>query len=158
MRRGVRLAVDPGRARIGVATCDPDGLLATPVETVPAGRDQWDRLVELVGEVGAVEVLVGLPLRLSGDEGPAAAEARVFAAELAARLTVPVRLVDERLTTATASRGLQSAGRSSRSSRSVVDQAAAVELLQGALDAERSTGRAPGTAVVAPGSDGGTSS
>lgn len=147
MRRGARLAIDPGGARIGVATCDPGGLLATPLETVPAGPGQWERLVGLVDEVDAVEVVVGLPLRLSGEEGPAAAGARLFADELARRLCVPVRLVDERLTTRAATRGLRSAGRSSRSGRAVVDQAAAVELLQGALDAERATGRAPGEPV-----------
>jgi putative Holliday junction resolvase len=150
MRRGVRLGIDPGGARIGVAVCDPDGLLAVPLVTVPSGRDQWDRLVALVAEHRPIEVVVGLPLRLSGGEGPAAANARVFAGSLAERIEVPVRLVDERLSSVEAGRSLREAGRSSRTSRSVIDQAAAVVVLQAALDAERASGRPPGAAVAAP--------
>jgi putative holliday junction resolvase len=149
MRRGVRLGVDPGRVRIGVAACDVDGVLATPVETVATGPGQWDRLAAIVDEYGAVELVVGLPLRLTGEEGPAAAEARAFATALAERVTVPVRLVDERLSTVEATRSLRDAGRTARRSRAVVDQAAAVVVLQSALDAERSSGQAPGVLVGA---------
>lgn len=148
MRPGVRLGVDPGRVRIGVARCDPAGLLATPLGTVSTGAGQWDELVGMVGEQRAVEVVVGLPLRLSGEAGPAAAQARAFARQLAARVSVPVRLVDERLSTVSAQRSLQAAGRSTRSSRAVVDQAAAVVVLQYALDAERATGTPPGDVVA----------
>jgi putative Holliday junction resolvase len=149
MRRGVRLGVDPGRVRIGVAVCDQDGLLAVPLDTVATGREQWRTLVELAVDAGAVEIVVGLPLLLSGGEGAAAEEARAFARQLAERSGLPVRLVDERLSTVEASRSLRDAGRSARTSRAVVDQAAAVVVLQAALDAERSSGSPPGVPVTA---------
>jgi putative Holliday junction resolvase len=102
----------------------------------------------LAAEHGAVEVVVGLPLSLSGRAGPAVAAARAFAAELAtAARPVPVRLVDERLSTVTATRGLREAGRTARSGRSIVDQAAAVVIVQYSIDMERSTGKPPGVLV-----------
>ncbi|WP_030907203.1 Holliday junction resolvase RuvX [Streptomyces sp. NRRL F-5126] len=150
MRRGRRLAVDVGDARIGVASCDPDGILATPVETVP-GRDvpaAHRRLRALVDEYEPLEVLVGLPRSLRGGEGPAAAKVRAFAREVAKGVApVPVRLVDERMSTVTAAGGLRASGVNSRKGRSVIDQAAAVVILQSALETERSSGRAPGEAV-----------
>jgi putative pre-16S rRNA nuclease len=145
MRRGKRLGVDAGAVRIGVAVCDRDGLLATPLETVRAGEGDLARLAALAAEHEAVEVVVGLPRSLSGGEGPAAAKARVFARELSRAIhPIPVRLVDERLTTVTATRGLRESGVRGRRSRTVVDQAAAVVILQNALDAERASGRPPG--------------
>jgi putative Holliday junction resolvase len=148
MRAGRRLGVDVGAVRVGVAVCDPEGLVATPVETVPAGAGDIARLAALVAEYGAVEAVVGLPRSLSGAEGPAAAKARAFALKLVGKIhPIPVRLVDERLTTVTATRGLREAGVRGRKSRAVVDQAAAVVILQNALDAERGTGRAPGTLI-----------
>jgi putative Holliday junction resolvase len=154
MRRGRRLAIDVGDARIGVASCDPDGILATPVETVP-GRDvpaAHRRLTQLVGEYEPIEVVVGLPRSLKGGEGPAAAKARAFAGELAKNIApVPVRLVDERMTTVSASQGLRASGVNARKGRSVIDQAAAVVILQQALESERVSGSAPGEGVeVAP--------
>lgn len=154
MRRGRRLAIDVGDARIGVASCDPDGILATPVETVP-GRDvpaAHRRLTQLVEEYEPIEVVVGLPRSLKGGEGPAAAKARAFAGDLAKAIApVPVRLVDERMTTVTASQGLRASGVNARKGRSVIDQAAAVVILQQALESERVSGRAPGEGVeVAP--------
>ena len=149
MRTGRRLGVDVGAVRIGVAVCDPEGLLATPVETVPAGQRELDRLGELAAEYGVVEVVLGLPRSLSGGEGPAAAKARVFADRLVGKIhPIPVRLVDERLTTVTATRGLRESGVRGRKGRAVVDQAAAVVILQNALDAERASGRPPGTLVA----------
>ncbi|GAA2917716.1 Holliday junction resolvase RuvX [Streptomyces thioluteus] len=150
MRRGRRIAVDVGDARIGVASCDPDGVLATPVETVP-GRDipaAHKRLAAVIEEYEPIEVVVGLPRSLSGREGPAAAKVRTFAKELARRVApVPVRLVDERMTTVTAAQGLRASGVSSKKGRSVVDQAAAVIILQNALETERVSGRPPGEPV-----------
>ncbi|MDH4159834.1 MAG: Holliday junction resolvase RuvX, partial [Actinomycetota bacterium] len=99
MRPGVRLGVDPGRVRIGVAVSDADGLLATPLATVPAGAGQWQRLAELAAQTAAVEIVVGMPLLLSGAEGQAARDARDFGGRLAERTGLPVRLVDERLST-----------------------------------------------------------
>ena len=106
-RRGVRLALDWGDARIGVAACDRDGVLAYPLDTVQAGPAELDRLVAIVAEQEPLEVVVGLPRSLSGADGPAAVKVRGRAEALAARLDVPVRLVDERLTTVTASRRLR---------------------------------------------------
>ncbi len=148
MRLGVRLGVDPGDARIGVASSDPSGFLATPVETVRRGKGDVRRLGQLVEELEAVEVVVGLPRSLSGAEGPAAAKVREFAARLARRVApVPVRLCDERLTTVSAESILRDQGRRGAKRRAVVDQAAAVLILQTALDTERSSGQAPGEIV-----------
>ena len=155
VRTGVRLAVDLGSARVGVARCDPDGLLATPLATVARGRGDLDRLAALAGEHEAMEVIVGLPTGLSGRPGAAAAEARAFAESLATRLApVPVRLVDERFTTVLAHDALRQGGRGSRQRRGQVDKAAAALILQGALDAERSTGRPAGELVASAGAGG----
>lgn len=145
MRPGVRLGLDPGDARIGVARSDPSGFLATPLETVRRSRGDLARLAEIVVEEEAVEVVVGLPRSLSGTEGPAAAKVRVFAGRLARRIApVPVRLCDERLTTVSAEAMLRDRGRSGAKRRAVVDMAAAVVILQNALDTERASGRPPG--------------
>ncbi|MBP2708056.1 Holliday junction resolvase RuvX [Microbispora sp. RL4-1S] len=151
MRHGVRVGVDVGTVRIGVARSDPSGLLATPVETVRRGRGDLGRIAAIAAEHEAIEILVGLPTSLSGRESHAAAAAREFAGRLAARVTpVPVRLVDERLSTVTAQRGLRSSGVRARDQRDVVDQAAAVVLLQAALDGERISGRPPGRPLEPP--------
>jgi putative Holliday junction resolvase len=152
----VRLGIDPGSARIGVARCDPGGLLASPLATVPRGRGDLDRLVAIALGHEVIEVVVGLPTSLSGREGAAAAAARTFADALAGRLVpIPVRLVDERFTTVLAHEALRQGGKGGRARRQVVDQAAAALLLQGALDAERAAGRPPGEIVPAgPGTEG----
>ncbi|MDZ8202411.1 Holliday junction resolvase RuvX [Microbacterium sp. SSW1-59] len=146
-RRGVRLGIDVGRARVGVARCDPDGMLATPVETVARGDAAVARVITLAGELGAVEILVGLPMNLRGEETASTTDARAFAREVAAGTDLPIRLVDERLSTVSAHAELRRAGRSQKSSRTIVDQVAAVVLLQQALEVEKSTGRPPGTPV-----------
>jgi putative Holliday junction resolvase len=149
----VRIGVDVGSVRVGVATSDAGGLLATPVATLSRDSDGGQdlrRLAELVQGRAAVEVIVGLPRSLSGAEGPAAAAARAYAGRLAALvLPVPIRLVDERLSTVTAQQALRSSGVRERKGRKVVDQVAAVVILQHALDAERTSGRPPGE-LVAP--------
>lgn len=151
MRFGVRVGVDPGDARIGVARSDPSGMLATPVETVRRGKGDLRRLRQIVEAEEAVEVIVGLPRSLSGTEGPAAVKTREFAARLAGKVApVPVRLVDERLTTVTAEAMLRDQ-RKGAHRRAVIDQAAAVVILQQALDTERATERPPGELVELPG-------
>lgn len=135
MPTGVRLACDVGSARIGIARCDPHGLLATPLEAVPAGPQAIAAVAAIVIETESVEIVVGLPLSMDGSEGPAAARARDWAAELSLATAVPIRLVDERLTTVQAQRGLHAAGRNTKTSRSVIDSASAVVLLQADLDA-----------------------
>jgi putative Holliday junction resolvase len=151
VRSGVRIGLDPGDARIGVARCDPSGMIATPVETVPAGTGALRRIRRIVEEHEAAEVVVGLPRSLSGGEGPAALKVRAFAARLAAAVDpVTVRLVDERLTTVSAEAMLRDRGRKGSGRRAVVDQAAAVLILLHALDSERAAGRAPGETVAIP--------
>ena len=149
MRHGVRLGVDPGDARIGIARSDPTGFLATPVETVRRGKGDLRRIARLAAEHEAVEVVVGLPRSLSGGEGPAAVKTRAWAATLAAVLApLQVRLVDERLTTLSAEAMLRDRGVKGRERRAVVDQAAAVVILQQALDTERATGTPPGEVIA----------
>lgn len=160
-RRGIRIGVDVGTVRVGVARTDPDGVLAVPVATlarpkaVAAPRTDLDGVADLVAEYEPLEVVVGLPVALDGTEGPAAEAVRVWVTDLMAVLgnrgtAVPVRLVDERMTTAAAAKGLRAAGRDTRSSRAVVDQAAAVMIVQHALDAERAQGAPPGALVDTP--------
>lgn len=150
MRPGVRLGVDVGSVRVGIARSDPGGVLATPLATVERGRGDVTGIAALAAQHGAVEVIVGLPYSLSGQQGRAVADAKGFAAMLAQRLApIPVRLFDERFTTVTAHAALRSAGSSARASRPVVDRAAAAVLLQAALDTERGTGRPPGHLVAA---------
>lgn len=155
MRPGRRIGVDVGTVRVGVAVSDQDGLLATPVTTLARDADgaaDQTRLAELALEHEAVELVVGLPRSLSGREGPAAQAARAYAETLAALVApLPVRLVDERLTTVSAQQHLRRSGVRERQGRGVVDQVAAVVILQHALDSERSSGRAPGE-LVPPGS------
>jgi putative holliday junction resolvase len=184
--RGARLGVDVGMARIGLAASDPDGLVATPVETVPrvlatpgkqggstgkqggsqTGRQTGRqaarsaqgttadvaRIVAEAAERFAAVVYVGLPRHLSGKEGAATADAREFAARLVVALVAAgeraeVRLVDERMTTVSAHQALHAAGRKTKKHRSVIDQAAAVIILQSALDAERAKGERAGELV-----------
>jgi putative Holliday junction resolvase len=157
MRIGVRLGIDPGDARIGVARSDPSGMLATPVETVRRGKGDLARITQILAEENAVEVVVGLPRSLSGREGPAAVKVREFALDLARRVApVPVRLCDERLTTVSAEAMLRDRGRKGAKRRAVVDQAAAVVILQQALEIERARGSAPGELVEVPESEGTT--
>lgn len=145
MRFGVRVGVDVGDARIGIARCDPSGMIATPVETVPRGAGDLARIAAIVTDAEAVEVVVGLPRSLRGGEGPAAAKVREFAGRLAAVVApVSVRLCDERLSTVSAEAVLRGQGKKGQKRRAVVDQAAAVVILQHALDTERSSGTAPG--------------
>ncbi|MBX7267909.1 Holliday junction resolvase RuvX [Micromonospora sp. Llam7] len=144
--RGVRLGVDVGQVRIGVSRSDPHGVLATPLVTV--AREQKPRpdavpsdiaeLAALVAEHEAVEVVVGLPVNLAGRHGPAAEHAKAYARQLADVIKpVPVTLTDERMSTVVASRRLAERGVRGKKQRAVVDQAAAVEILQSWLDAQR---------------------
>ncbi|MCF2706456.1 Holliday junction resolvase RuvX [Arcanobacterium haemolyticum] len=149
MRRGKRIAVDVGKARVGVATCDPDAILATPVDTLARNNSDVRKVANLVASDEIVEVIVGLPRNMDGSEGISARDARRWARALARKIQpVPVRLVDERLSTVTAHAQLAAAGRDSRTHRSVVDQAAAIVILETALEIERRTGEAPGEAVI----------
>lgn len=150
-RRGVRLGVDVGSVRIGVARCDPDGILATPLPNVPRGDGDIAALVAIAQEYEAMEIIVGWPLTLAGRAGVAAESVTEFAEHLAtAAAPLPVRLVDERLSTAAAQRTLHSAGRDTRSSRSAIDGAAATLIVQSAVDSEKRTGTPAGRMVKVP--------
>jgi putative Holliday junction resolvase len=138
--RGRRLGVDVGTVRIGVAASDPDGILATPVETVCRDRTNKHlrRLAQLAAELEAVEVVVGLPRTLADRSGPSARDAVELAEQLAGRIApTPVRLSDERLTTVSAQRSLRDAGIRAKGQRAMIDQAAAVGILQNWLDQRR---------------------
>jgi putative Holliday junction resolvase len=149
MRSGVRLGIDVGRARIGVARSDAGGMLAMPIETVARAADgdaDVRRVLELAEEYGAFELVVGHPLSMSGGSTASTDDAVGFAERLAATGR-PVRLVDERLSTVSAQQALRTSGRSTRTQRPVIDQVAAVIILQHALDSERSSGNPPGRAL-----------
>ncbi len=156
MRSGVRVGLDWGGARIGVAACDAAGTLAYPIGTVQATTDHAATVravVELIAEREPFEVVVGLPRSLSGGEGPAATAIRERAVELARSIApIPVRLIDERLSTVSAARRLGESGRSAKKQRSVIDAAAATTILEHALASERATDQPPGE-VVSAGTD-----
>jgi putative pre-16S rRNA nuclease len=142
-RPGRRLGVDVGTVRVGVAVSDPTGMLASPLETLRRAKDQsdLDRLAELVVTHEVVEVVVGLPKHLSGASGVSAEDASTYASSLTSRIgDVPVHLVDERLSTVTAASHLRAGGITSRQQRAVIDQAAAVVILQTYLDTVRASG------------------
>jgi putative holliday junction resolvase len=138
---GVWFAVDVGTVRVGVARSDPRGVLALPVTTLArdaSGNADIAELARLVTEYEAVGVVVGLPRTLAGREGPAARLARDYGALVAARIApIPVQDLDERLTTVSAQRKLHQGGVRGRAGRAVIDQAAAVELLQHWLELRR---------------------
>ncbi len=149
MRVGVRLGVDVGRARVGVARSDPHGTMAVPVETLARGTALLE-LARLAHEYEPLEFVVGLPINLQGERTASTEDAEAFAREIDALGVAPVRMIDERLSTVSATSALHSAGRPSREQRSVVDQVAAVILLQHALDSERSQGVPSGYVLADP--------
>nr|WP_067859571.1 Holliday junction resolvase RuvX [Nocardia shimofusensis] len=153
--RGRRIGIDVGSVRIGVASSDPDGILATPVETVPRAKktvrgavsSDIVRIAEIVREYEAVEVVVGLPRTLRGEKGTSATMAIAFAERLRSEMPdVAIRLSDERLTTVSAARALRDSGVRARGQRQVIDQAAAVSILQGWLDERSAVLRSVGDA------------
>lgn len=137
---GRLLGIDVGSVRVGVAVSDPDGVLATPLATVARDADAGSdvrAIAALAAEYEVVAVVVGLPRTLAGREGQAAGAARAFADALGAALEVPIEYSDERLTTVVATQQLRQRGVKGRRQRAVIDQAAAVAILQGRLDADR---------------------
>lgn len=137
MNPGVRLAVDVGSVRIGLARSDPHGILATPLEAVLADEGAVARVADIARECEAVEIIVGLPIGLNGVEGHAANTAREWAGSLAQCTEIPVVFMDERLSTVQAQRGLRDAGRSTKSSRALIDSASAVVILQAYVDSNK---------------------
>jgi putative Holliday junction resolvase len=155
---GIKLGVDVGTVRVGLAICDPDGILAIPLKTV--GRDSKKNsdirvVVKHAVELAAVQIFVGLPRTMKGEERASAQMAMDYADLLASELMrvgldVPVNLVDERLSSVTAHRNLHEAGMSSRNHRKVVDQVAAAGILQHAIDMQKARGTDVGRRVQAP--------
>ena len=155
MLRGVRLAMDVGTVRIGVAKCDPDGMLAVPLETIPAGDRAISRVMEIIKDEQAIVVYVGNPISLKGGATASTQAATEFAQALVAEVSstletsnVSVRMIDERLSTVSAQRGLHEAGKTHKSSREVIDQAAAIVILEHALESEKRQGEFVGREVV----------
>ena len=155
MLRGVRFGVDVGSVRIGVAQCDPDGMLATPLETIAAGETAIPKIIDLIKEHAPIAVYVGNPLSLNGQVTQSTIEASEFALALVSAISshpeigeIEVRLIDERLSTVSAQRGLHEVGRTQKSSREVIDQAAAIIILEHALESEKRQGDFAGKEVV----------
>ncbi len=147
MRLGRRIAIDYGAARIGVAVSSIDALISSPLATIPAGINALEEIATLIRDQDAIEVYVGLPLNLSGNPTKSTVDAIEFSKSLAGLLPVPVRLVDERMSTRAAQGQLYASGRNSKQSRSLIDAAAASLILESAIAIELSTKKLPGKAV-----------
>lgn len=150
MERGRRLAIDVGAVRVGLAMCDPDAILSTPLPAlrrVDAETESFAEIKAIVVENNVIEVFVGDPVSLSGLETASTKDARDFATQLARVIDASVRLVDERLTTVTAAAKLRLNGKDSKQSKSLIDSASAVEILEQALSILKQSGVSPGTAV-----------
>lgn len=149
LRLGVRLAIDWGKARIGVARCDAQCLLCFPVETISTNKKAIGRIAELVEQYEPLEVILGLPIDLRGELGPAAQTMLANANRIAKAIhPVPLCLADERLSTAQAARKIEHTGLDTRNRRSIIDQQAAVEILENCLATEAKTGNRPKIVVV----------
>ena len=154
MLRGVRLGVDVGSVRIGVAKCDPDGILAIPLETIAAGETAIPKIIDLIRAHAPIAVYVGNPLSLNGQATQSTIGASEFALALVSAISsdpeineIEVRLIDERLSTVSAQRGLHEVGRTQKTSREVIDQAAAVIILEHAIESENRQGDFAGRVV-----------
>lgn len=147
MRVGRRAAIDVGTVRVGVAVCDREGILASGLSTIPRNADAKicaSEILAALTDIEPIEIYVGLPISLSGNETASTKDALQIARELEAITSVPVRLIDERLTTVTAGNALRASGKSSKSGRSIIDQIAATVILEQALSYEKSSGAVPG--------------
>lgn len=150
MRSGRRLAIDFGKARIGVAISDAYAILASGLETIPRAKSpaaDIDRILQLVIENEVIEIYVGLPISLNGMENASTSDAIVLARAIAEKTNVPLRFIDERLTTVTAANALKTSGRNAKSGRAIIDQIAAAVILEQALEIERSAGTQPGKSL-----------
>ena len=150
MERGSRLAIDVGTVRIGLAVSDPDSIVSTPLPALVRSRlliESLKEILSLISENGVIEVYVGDPLSLSGVETASTQDARQFSIQLAELTSVPVRLVDERLTTVTASAKLRLNGKNAKAAKSLIDSASAVEILEQALNVSKQSGKPAGLRV-----------
>lgn len=150
MRAGRRLAIDVGKVRIGIAASDFHAILASGVATITRSDDlsvSISEILDLVAEIQPIEIYVGYPISLSGTSNSSSSDATRFAKEISKGLSVPLRLIDERMTTITAGNALKLSGRDSKTGRKVIDQIAATVILEQALETERLTGKVPGIAL-----------
>lgn len=150
MERGSRLAIDVGTVRIGLAVSDPDSIVSTPWPALIRSKllvESLQEILSLISENGVIEVYVGDPISLSGVETASTQDARQFALQLAELTSVPVRLVDERLTTVTASAKLRLNGKNAKAAKSLIDSASAVEILEQALSISKQSGKPAGLRV-----------
>jgi putative Holliday junction resolvase len=150
MRKGRRLAVDVGKARVGLAISDQDGILASPFSTVSRQetlQDSVSAVASAIDDYSFIEAYVGLPVSLSGGATPSTQDAIDFAFALSRELGIEVRFIDERLTTVSASANLRLAGKNAKNSRGVIDQEAAAIILEQALAGEKLSGTQPGHAL-----------
>jgi putative Holliday junction resolvase len=133
------LGLDYGSRRIGVAVSDPLGLTAQPLPPIRREGDRKDIavLARLAAEKGVTSVVLGLPLLLNGDEGPAAARARVFGERMRAETSLPVTMWDERLTSVQSERHLIESGVRRGDRKEIRDSLSAMFILQSALDSRR---------------------
>ena len=150
--RGIRFALDVGTARIGVARCDPDATMAFPVSTIKAGSEAVSELAGLIAEYEPLAVYIGLPMGLKGNVTASTQMAIDFGKQLHSifeekEISLHVAMVDERLSTVSATNSLQAAGRNSKNSREFIDQAAAVVILEQALAIEKSTSKLAGISI-----------
>ena len=137
-RIGRRIAFDYGDVRIGVAICDPDGILATPLTTLQSKDPSLKKqIAELIDEYEPVKIYVGQPKLLSGEDGSAVAKALVFTEMLTSNFDIQVAMVDERLSTVSAAKQLRESGVNAKDARSVIDAAAAVAILEQGLANDR---------------------
>lgn len=142
--------MDVGKVRIGIAICDREAILSSPIEAVARLSNVSETvasIVQLAVTHGVIEVYVGDPLSLNGKATDSTNDARFFALELSTSLSIPVRMIDERLTTVSATAKLRASGISAKDSKSIIDSASAVEILESALSYEKSSGLAPGNLV-----------
>lgn len=150
MRSGRRIAFDVGRARVGVAVSDFHAILATPIALLVRGSE-LDAVVsaaaQLVSDIEAIEVYIGLPINLKNESTLSTKDAVSFALALAGKTLVPVRFIDERLTTSSAAQALRAAGHNAKTQKSLIDSAAAAVILEQALAQEKHSGDTPGTAI-----------
>ena len=138
MERGRRIAFDYGDVRIGVAVSDPDSILASPLTTLKSTDKRLSRqILEIISEVEPVLIYIGKPSLLSGDDGAATEKANEFASLLQSLTQVPIQLIDERMSTISAARNLREAGRSAKDSKNAIDMAAAVAILEFAIEIEK---------------------
>lgn len=150
MRSGRRLAIDVGKVRIGIAASDQHSILASGIETVQRNSDTQasiNRIQEIIGEVKPIEIYIGLPISMKGESTESTRDAIEFAKALAGSSEIPIRFIDERMTTISAANSLKLSGRSSKSGRKVIDQIAATVILEQAIEIERLTGSIPGLAL-----------